>query len=70
MLRRGLEGPAPFELLLLFWLSETISPGAGTFGSLTWRFIRTVDRRLLELGDWRDRAAELLEIEDPVIGNC
>ena len=30
---------------LVFWFSETISPGAGTAGSAIWRFIRTWERR-------------------------
>ena len=50
--------------LALFWFSGTISPGAGTFGSFTWRFIKT-DLLLFELGECRGRAAELLVVDDP-----
>ena len=41
-----------------------ISPGAGTFGSLSWRFMRTADRRRPALGEDREdrfRVRELLE---------
>ena len=41
--------------------SLTISPGEGTLGSLSCKFMRTVERRLPACEDCRLRAAELPE---------
>jgi len=42
--------------------SETISPGAGNEGSLSWRFISTADRRRPVCGDCRWREREPLDV--------
>src|SRR5690554_347331 len=59
---RGLRDPllSPLEEP---WPSATISPGAGTEGSFSWRFIRTADRLLFETGDWGVWVGE--PIDDP-----